>query len=272
VEKWLKTRKEKQSTRGIKKAVVNSERLGVGKTGNEQRCSKHKRHIIHKEKVLMERRTIQGVAFDMDGLMLNTEDLYVGVGNTLMARRGKKYRDEVRNQMIGLQAEHAFGVLIREEELKETWRELQQEAEEIFSTILAEQLTVMNGLVELMDFLDARGLPRCVATSSNRSFATKALSLVGMLDRVDFVLTAEDVERGKPHPDIYLASALKMSLPIQHMLVLEDSPTGTKAGVSAGAYVVSVPNEHTKRFGFEGSQWIADTLRDSRLYALLSEQ
>ena len=127
----------------------------------------------------------------------------------------------------------------------------------------------MQGLSELMDFLDLRGLPRCVATSSTRSFATKALSLVGMLERVDFVMTAEDVERGKPYPDIYLASARKLSVPVENMLVLEDSPKGTTAGVTAGAYVVSVPNQHTRKGPFEGSQWIAETLSDRRIFDLI---
>ena len=202
--------------------------------------------------------------------MLNTEDLYGQVGNLLMQRRGKKYRDEVRNQMIGLPAPEAFGVLIREEGLSESWQDLQSETDDIFDTILPTQLAVMHGLNELMDYLDEIGLPRCVATSSTQSFAKKALAMVGMLDRVDFVITAEDVSRGKPNPDIYLAAASRMLVPAENMLVLEDSPTGTQAGVSAMAYVVSVPNEHTKHGSFEGCQWIANTLRDERIYKLLS--
>ena len=171
--------------------------------------------------------TIEAVAFDMDGLMLNTEDLYAQVGHVLMGRRGKKYRDEVRNKMIGLPAPQAYGVLIEEEGMSETWQELQQETDEIFETILPTQLATMLGLI------------------------------------------AEDVSRGKPNPDIYLAAAKKMSVEVENMLVLEDSPTGTQAGVSAGAYVVSVPNEHTKLGSFEGCRWIANSLLDGRIYGLL---
>jgi beta-phosphoglucomutase-like phosphatase (HAD superfamily) len=83
-------------------------------------------------------------------------------------------------------------------------------------------------------------------------------------------MTAHDVTRGKPHPDIYLASAKRLEVSIEKLLVLEDSPTGTKAGVSAGAYVVSVPNDHTRHGNFEGCQWIANTLRDSRIYEVIN--
>ena len=71
--------------------------------------------------------------------MLNTEDLYGQVGHLLMQRRGKTYRDEVRHQMIGLPAPEAFGVLIREEGLSESWQDLQSETDDIFDTILPTQ-------------------------------------------------------------------------------------------------------------------------------------
>jgi beta-phosphoglucomutase-like phosphatase (HAD superfamily) len=92
---------------------------------------------------------------------------------------------------------------------------------------------------------------------------------VGVLSHLDFVLTAADVPRGKPFPDIYQESAKRMRAEVSTMLVLEDSPNGTRAGVSAGAYVVSVPNEHTLGGDFAGAQWIANTLQDERLSKLL---
>ena len=233
------------------------------------KMSREKPNASYKLSTAVRDKKISAVAFDMDGLMLNTEDLYEQVGNILMQRRGKQYRDEVRSQMIGLPAREAFGVLIREEKMSETWQELLKETEAIFESILPTQLAAMPGLDELMRELDELGLPRCVATSSTQSFAKTALAIVGMLERVDFVITGEEVGRGKPFPDIYLEAAKRMSVEVDSMLVLEDSPTGTKAGVAAGAYVVSVPNEHTKRGDFTGCQWIANTLFDPNIYTLL---
>ena len=114
-------------------------------------------------------RKILAVALDMDGLMLNTEDLYEQVGHILMQRRGKSYREEVRKKMIGLPARHAFGVLIEDEGMSDSWQELQQETDEIFETILPTQLATMRGLNDLLDYLDELGLRRCVATSSTQS-------------------------------------------------------------------------------------------------------
>lgn len=212
---------------------------------------------------------IQAVAFDMDGLLLNTEDLYGEAGEILMARRGKTYRDEVRRKMIGHPAPQAFGVLITEEGLDETWQDLQKETDDILYDLLPKKLDVMPGVWTMLETIEALGLPKCVATSSTRSFATTALSIAKVIDRVDFILTAADVPAGKPAPDIYLASAQRMGVAPENMLVLEDSPTGTRAGVAAGAYVVSVPNAHTQYGIFDGAQWIANTLEDSRFSPLL---
>lgn len=211
---------------------------------------------------------ILAVAFDMDGLLINTEDLYEDVGKILLSRRGKPYREEVRQKMIGLPAPEAFGVVIQAENLQETWQDLQREADEIFDGILEEQLELMTGVEALLEKIEAKGLPKCVATSSTKSFAQKALKQVGLYERFEFVLTAAEVGKGKPHPDIYQEAARKLDVQIGNMLVLEDSENGTKAGVAATAYVVSVPNRHTKQGNFDGAKFIADSLLDERLLRL----
>lgn len=206
----------------------------------------------------------------MDGLLLNTEDLYQEVCQTLMARRGKRYDEGVRRKMIGLPARLAFGVLIEHGGLTDTWQQLQEETDALFEGILESRLEPMPGVGRLMETIRTLGLPRCVATSSTTNFATKVLDQVGLLSQLDFVITAEQVGKGKPHPDIYLAAAQRMGVSTDAMLVLEDSETGTKAGVTAGANVISVPNEHTRHGRFEGARFIAETLQDPRIYAWLS--
>ncbi|MCY3008031.1 MAG: HAD family phosphatase [Planctomycetota bacterium] len=213
--------------------------------------------------------SIEAVAFDMDGLLLNTEDLYEEVTKALLAKRGKVFKEEVRRRMIGLPAPKAYQVLIESELLEETWEQLHEETELVFEGLLEERLETMPGVREIFEAIDRKGLPRCVATSSTKGFAHKALAKVGILQQLDFVVTAEEVTRGKPYPDIYVEAAKRMQKPIERMLVLEDSETGTKAGVSAGAYVISVPNRHTSNGIFHGAKWIAESLNDDRIFQLL---
>lgn len=211
---------------------------------------------------------IEAVAFDMDGLLLNTEDLYEDVTKLLLSRRGRGFKDEVRKRMIGLPAPKAYQVLIESESLSETWEQLHEETEKIFDGILETRLKSLPGVEQTLAAIHSKGLPRCVATSSTKHFAHRALQMVGVLERLDFVVTAEEVPRGKPHPDIYLEAARRMGVAVENMLVLEDSETGTKAGVTAGAYVISVPNRHTSHGNFHGAKWIADGLMDPVIQSL----
>lgn len=224
---------------------------------------------VRNEGILGSSKRVRGVALDMDGLLLNTEDLYEEVGKELLRRRGKEYRDEVRTKMIGLPAPKAFGVLIENEGLKDTWQELQRETDEIFELILEERLTTMTGVEKLLDTIENKGLPKGVATSSTRNFARRALGLAKIMERMDFLVTAEDVKHGKPHPDIYQEAASLMKISPLEMLVLEDSENGTKAGVAANSIVISVPNAHTRHGSFKGAHMIADTLHDTRIYEFL---
>jgi beta-phosphoglucomutase-like phosphatase (HAD superfamily) len=88
-------------------------------------------------------------------------------------------------------------------------------------------------------------------------------------DRFAFVLTSADVTHGKPHPEIYQTAARRLAVDPGVMLVLEDSQAGCKAAVAAGAVAVAVPGGHSRRHDFSGARFIADSLADPRIKALL---
>jgi pseudouridine 5'-phosphatase len=98
---------------------------------------------------------------------------------------------------------------------------------------------------------------------------TEVLSRFELLPRFEFVLSAEDVTEGKPHPEVYLTAARRLQRAPAEMLVLEDSQNGCNAAVAAGAYVVAVPGGHSLRHDFSGVQWIADSLADAHIYEVL---
>jgi HAD superfamily hydrolase (TIGR01509 family) len=188
----------------------------------------------------------------MDGLTLNTEDLYGEVGQMMMARRGKRFTDAVRRGMTGRPAPEAYAVLIQAEGLAETWQELHRECAELLEELVPRRVAPMPGLLTLLDELDRLQLPRCIATSSPHSFAANALRHAGVDSRIDFIVTADDVARGKPAPDIYHLAASRMACDPGRLLVLEDSPIGAEAGVKAGCQVIAVPSPHVEDSTFEG--------------------
>ncbi len=205
----------------------------------------------------------------MDGLLVNTEELYSEVGDTILGRRGKKFTPELKNAMTGLPGPEAFEVMIAYATLSDSAEELAAESAEIFAKILPAKVRALPGVAPLLDYLDQRRLPRCVATSSSRRFADEVLQRVGIHSRIDFIITAEDVARGKPAPDIYVAAAERLSVAPANMLVLEDSHHGSRAGVAAGACTVAVPGPHSLEHDFEGVHLRAHTLADPQIISLL---
>ena len=216
---------------------------------------------------------VEAVAFDLDGLLVNTEELYQDVGTELLRRRGRPFEPELLDAMMGRPQPVSLRIMIDWHGLSDTVETLAAETREIFSSLLDTHLRTMPGAVELLDILDAArggdGLPRGVATSSGPDFAHDVLGRVGLLDRFSFVLTCEDVTQGKPHPEIYQLAARRLAVSPARMLVLEDSQAGCRAAVEAGAVAVAVPGGHSRRHDFTGAAFVAESLADPRIRGLL---
>lgn len=214
---------------------------------------------------------IQAVVFDLDGLMFNTEDVFDLSGSELLRRRGLTMTDRIRDAMLGRRADEAFRNLLDLTGLDEPIEVLQKEAMQIFFGLLDQHLQPMPGLFDLLNELERRPLPKGVATSSPRFYLEDLLGRFDLLPRFPTTLTAEDVTRGKPAPEIYLKAAERLGVPPAEMLVLEDSEAGTRAAAAAGAVTVSVPHRHTAQHDFSAASHIAQSLADPLIYQLLGE-
>ena len=214
---------------------------------------------------------VQAVAFDLDGLLVNTEELYQDVGRELLHRRGKVFDADLLDAMMGRPQQIALQVMIDWHHLNTTVETLAAETKEIFQGLLSTRLQPMPGATDLVQRVEESGRPCGVATSSGPEFAHDVLTRVGLLDQIGFVLTAADVSQGKPHPEIYQLAASRAGVPPEQMLVFEDSATGCAAAVAAGAIVVAVPGGHSRRHAFPGAHFIAESLADPRIAELLSE-
>jgi HAD superfamily hydrolase (TIGR01509 family) len=212
--------------------------------------------------------TIDAVVFDLDGLLVNTEDLYQHVGTEMLRRRGRTFDGDLLDAMMGRPQKVALQVMIDWHQLSDTVEGLAAETKEIFQSLLDSRLEPMPGAVALVEDLMGRGLPRGVATSSGPDFAHDVLGRVGLLDRFGFVLTSADVTHGKPHPEFYELAARRLGVAPERMLVLEDSATGCAAAVAAGAVAVAVPGGHSRRHEFPGARFVADSLADPRIFSL----
>lgn len=214
-------------------------------------------------------RAVRAVVFDLDGLMFNTEELYQDVGSELLRRRDREFTKELLDQMMGRPGRISLQLMIDWHQLEATVDQLEQETDEIFVDILATRLAPMPGLLELLAALEAANLPKAIATSSRLGFVETVLSRFDLQRRFRFILSAEDVVEGKPHPEIYLKAAARFGLPPAEVVVLEDSQNGCAAAVAAGTIAVAVPGGHSLSHNFAGARLSVDSLADPRLYALI---
>ena len=212
---------------------------------------------------------LRAVAFDMDGLMFNSEDVYSAVGTELMRRRGREFCKGLKDAMMGLPPRATFEAMIRWHSLDDKWEDLSAESDRLFVEYLDGHLAPMPGLLDLLDALEAAGIPKAVATSSSRYLAETTLSRFDMPARFEFILTSESITNGKPNPEIYLLAAERFGLPSSRMMVLEDSINGCRAAVDSGAFVVAVPNEHTAHQDFSIAAEIVQNLTSPIIYTAL---
>lgn len=208
---------------------------------------------------------IKAVGLDLDGLIVDTESLYQMGSAQLLARYGHTPRQSVFDQMLGHTNDRALQILIDEFDLQLPLETVSAHSREIMREIFAEHLRVMDGVHELLDGIERSGKPKAIVTNSQRETATQVLNQVRLMDRFGWIVSSQDVPRGKPHPDIYLHAAARFDVQPAQMLVLEDSEPGCRAAVESGAVVIAVPNRHTQGGDFSGCRFIADDIRDPRI-------
>jgi HAD superfamily hydrolase (TIGR01509 family) len=211
----------------------------------------------------------RAVAFDMDGLMFNSEDVYWQVGSELLRRRGHRFTQELNRAVMGRPPRACFEEMIRWHNLNDTWEAMAAESETLFIDLAKGYLAPMPGLMELLDALETAGVPKGICTSSSRRVLRAVLEQFRMEPRFQFTLAAEDITHGKPHPEIYLKAAECFGVPPSKMLVLEDSQTGCRAAAAAGAFTVAVPGDHSRDQDFSTATLVVESLADRRLYEVL---
>lgn len=217
----------------------------------------------------MASKSIKAVCFDMDGLLFNTEELYDELSCELLRRRGKQVDPDLSRRMTGLPPQPAWQLFIDHYQLDDSIPQLQAEGDAFFDEILPDRLQPMPGAEDLLGYLTHESsLPLALTTSSSKRGVERLMSFFDLGHHFEFWLTSEDVQQGKPHPEIYQTAAARHGTTPDKMVVFEDSENGCRAAVASGAYVVAVPSssDHT----FDGAAFIAQSLEDPRILALFS--
>ena len=187
---------------------------------------------------------IRGVLFDMDGLVLDTEKLYARFwmeachfyGFAMTYEQALKMR--AANSRLSAANLHSFfgpGA---------DYKTIRNKRIELMDAFIEEHgVEPKPGIFELLDHLDARGIPAAICSSSPADRIRSHLSSLGLYHRFSAICSGYDVPWGKPAPDIYLHGAASLGLPAENCLALEDAPLGIESAFRAGCLPVMIPDQ-----------------------------
>ncbi len=191
----------------------------------------------------MDNTRITGAVFDMDGLMIDTEKLYLRYWKQAAADFGYDMQDEHVYAIRSLARKYSipklksfFGQDFPTEDVRARRTEL------INAHIRDNGIELKKGLFELLDWLKTHGVKLAVATATPRERAEMYLKKINALDYFDAVICGDMITNGKPDPDIYLTAARELGLLPEQCAAFEDSPNGIKAANSAGCHAVMIPD------------------------------
>lgn len=215
-------------------------------------------------------RPIEAVVFDMDGVLIDSEPIWRAVECEVFGRIGIEVSEEDLMRTMG----------VRVADVVEGWHRRQpwegpspaEVVEEIVDRVadtIEQEGRLNDGAVDAIHYLRGLGLPLALASSSPMRLIRAVLSMGGLEDRFDVVLTAEEEERGKPDPGVYLTAARRLGVPPERCLAIEDSLAGIRAAKAAGMVCIAVP-EHPPEEAMEaGADLMLDSLKelDDRIWA-----
>ena len=208
---------------------------------------------------------MKAILFDMDGLMVDTERLYIETESELARSYGKELQEETIFKMMGKKPTEAMEVFIRDLELEVPANDLLQIRDGMFEERLRKDLVPMAGLFEMLGEYK-NTLKMGIATGSARKFAEMILTQLKIDEFFSVICTSNEVANGKPDPEIYLKVMEKLGVLPEECIVLEDSRNGALAGKKAGCYTIAVPSEYTCGLDFSFVDYEATDLHDARMH------
>lgn len=200
--------------------------------------------------------------FDMDGVLADTEPVYLGILRDLFAQYGVSVSESRLETYVGVSSEFMWSEIRREFEVHLSVAELVRIEREEQERRLKDMTSLppLAGAEELIVAFKKAGARLGVASSSSRSVVGLVLGRTGLVSYFDAVVSGEDVARSKPAPDIFLAAAARLEVAPAYCVAIEDSAHGVRAAKAAGMKVIGYVNPNSGRQDLSAADWVVTAL------------
>ena len=186
---------------------------------------------------------IDAVVFDLDGVVVDSEQVWDDVREQLAHERGGAWHDDAQTDMMGMSSPEWSRYMHEVIGLPESPDEINAEVVRRLLARYDESLPLLDGAVEAVRRL-APAFTLGVASSSNRPVIERVLDRAGIADLFAATVSSEEVARGKPAPDVYLEAARRLGVDPARATAIEDSANGIRSAHAAGMRVLALPNAH----------------------------
>lgn len=184
---------------------------------------------------------IDAVVFDLDGVIVDSEQVWDDVREQLARERGGRWSDRAQRDMMGMSSAEWSRYMHDVVGLAEPPDEINREVVRRLLERYTERLPLIDGAVDAVRRLAARW-PLGLATSSNREVIEHVLEVSDLGSLFRATVSSEEVAKGKPAPDVYLEAARRLGVDSARCAAIEDSTNGIRAGRAAGMRVIAIPN------------------------------
>jgi HAD superfamily hydrolase (TIGR01509 family) len=184
----------------------------------------------------------RAVIFDLDGVLADSEPWWNEIDKKLLGEYGVVYRGEYHRNVLGVSYQLAVEFYKKAFGLTAPTEELMRRRGEIAAEFFANRIGLFPSTKATLEELRQMNLHLAVATSSVSASARPFLDRYQLTAFFDVIVTGDEIERGKPHPDIYLRAAEKLGVPATECLVIEDALSGIAAGKAAEMRVAAIPD------------------------------
>jgi HAD superfamily hydrolase (TIGR01509 family) len=184
---------------------------------------------------------IRAVVFDMDGVLIQSEEVWDEVREAYVRERGGRYDDEIQRAMMGMSSTEWSRYLHETAGVPDEPDAINREVVRRMLDSYRQHLPLIEGAVDAVHRL-AADYPLGLASSSNREIIDTVLDVAGLAGCFEATVSSEEVARGKPAPDVYLEAARRLGVDAVDCAAIEDSHGGIRSAKAAGMRVIAIPN------------------------------
>lgn len=213
------------------------------------------------------------IIFDMDGVLLDSEKLYTDMNQIFFKKLGAAISRTEHQTFVGISATKMWTYIKDKFKLSHSIDELKELERELKHTTLKETTLVPTfGVIDFLEFLKQKDYTTAIASSGLKKNIDLILQKLDMEKYFDFIVSGEQVQKGKPEPDIFLRVADRYNIHPKDCIVIEDSTNGVLAAKAANMFCIGYYNPNSGNQDLSKADMVIDNFKDQKLFDLIENK